>query len=374
MTMRVTRTDEGLVLGSPATHPEYTAFLEAAGAVLIWDVATGEAVPAAVVWDPLLATEWAWQIYGAEVTAALLAADPGPFAVAAGAALEPAGTVARCRWARSWWPASHRAAVPALDARLLDLQEAAELVELEHLLDDADAIDDVLRRGLRAAESLDREVPVSLRGDVIELVERLRSGADDRGVGLDPTQAEASKRAQAEASERARDDFALAAGAPVAAEGETHLSARLSAPIAAGSTPLDLSRVAPGTVDAAGAARWRMHRVAGETVLEVAVERAPRHGSQSAPQPLDAVFAGIALELVPDAARFSGRVAVPATILLTRPEERTLAIATPGYGDGWKVDAAALIHVAREALDPAHGRSAGGAMTTVAEREAAARA
>ncbi|WP_309074140.1 hypothetical protein [Paenarthrobacter sp.] len=362
----MTRTDDGLVLGSPATRPEFSAILEAAGAVLVWDVVTEEALPAAIVWDPVLATEWAWQIYGVEVTTALLAADSSPFAAVPGAALESARVVARCRWARSWWPASHRAAVPALDTRLLDLQEAAELVELEHLLDDSYGVDDELQKGLRAAEYLENEVPPSLPGVVAELIERIRSSADDRGIGLDPIRAEASEGAQGE--------FALAAGAMRAVDVGTD-STR---PIAAGSAPLDLSRVAPGTADAAAEARWSVHLIDGVTVIEVAVERAPRRGSESAPQPLGADFAGVSLELVPNGASFSGRATVPSGILLTRPEERTLTIASPGYGDGWRVDSAALIDAARKALaralTEAGEGSAGSAFTTVAEREAAVRA
>ncbi|WP_420179504.1 hypothetical protein [Paenarthrobacter sp. TA1.8] len=366
MTVRVTRTDDGLVLGTPATRPEFSAILEAAGAVLVWDVATGEALPAAIVWDPVLAAEWAWQIYGVEVTTALLAADSSPFAAVPGAALESARVVARCRWARSWWPASHRAAIPALDTRLLHLQEAAEVVELEHLLDDSDGLDDELRKGLRAAEYLENEVPPSLPSVVPGLIERIRSSADDRGISLDPIRAEASEGAQGE--------FALAAGATKAADVGTD-STR---PIAAGSAPLDLSRVTPGTADAAAEARWSIHLIGGSTVLEVAVERAPGRGSESAPQPLAANFAGVSLELVPNAASFSGRAMVPAGILLTRPEERKLTIASPGYGDGWRVDSAALIDAARRALARAlteageGGEGSGGsAVTTVAEREAA---
>ena len=49
--------------------------LEAAGAVLAWDVLAGDPVPAARVHDPALAAEWLWEVYGS-ATEDILAGTP----------------------------------------------------------------------------------------------------------------------------------------------------------------------------------------------------------------------------------------------------------------------------------------------------------
>ncbi|MGC3953173.1 MAG: hypothetical protein QM804_02775 [Propionicimonas sp.] len=345
MTMPVTRTAAGIVLGEPPDRPEFSALLEADGATLIWDLTTQNALPAAIVWDPRRAAAWAWQVYGPGATDAL-AGTESSFAATPGPALAAARTAARCGWARAWWPASRLAELPPLDPRLLDLEEATALVELEHLLDDPEGVDDRLGAALAATAGMD-----DATGDVGALIARGRELAADRGLRVaEPAAAPAGRRS----------DFALAAGDATGAPGA----------VATGTAPLDLSRLAPGTVDAAEPARWSIHREAGETVLEVTVERAPRHPADTAePAPLEAGFAGVTLSLIPEEGRFAGRVAVPARILLSRPEQRVLEVASPGYGGGWQADADALLALARASLARARQGEPDG--VTLAEAQAA---
>lgn len=351
MTTPVTRTAEGIVLGDPSDRPELTALLEADGATLVWDLAAGNTLPAAIVWDPLRAAAWAWQVYGRGATEAL-AGTATSFAAVPGPVLAAARTAARCAWARAWWPASHLAAVPALDPRLLDLEEAAALAELEHLLDDAEGVDDRLRAALYAAEAIG-----DAAGDAHALVARVREAAEDRGIRAEGAAAAPAVR---------RNDVALAAGD---AAGD---ATRTPGAVAAGTAPLDLSRLAPGTADAAAEAHWSIHRDAGQTVLEVTVARAPRHPDDGVgPAPLEAVFAGVPLRLALEDGRFAGRIAVPARLLLSRPQERVLSVASPEYGDGWRADADALLTLACASL--ALARDGERDAVTLAETEAAMR-
>lgn len=347
MTMPVARTAEGLVLGEPPDRPELTALLEADGATLVWDLAAGDALPAAIVWDPRRAVAWAWQVYGPGATEAL-AGTASSFAAAPGPVLPAARTAARCAWARAWWPASHLAAVPALDPRLLDLEEAAALAELEHLLDDAEGVDDRLRAALYAAEAIG-----DATGDAHALVARVRGAAEDRGIR--------AERAVTAPAVR-RNDVALAAGDATGTPSA----------VAVGTAPLDLSRLAPGTADAAAEAHWSIYRDAGQTVLEVTVAGAPRHPDDGVePAPLEAVFAGVPLRLALEDGRFAGRIDVPARLLLSRPQERVLSIASPEYGDGWRADADTLLTLARASLALARGGERDA--VTLAETEAAMR-
>lgn len=346
MTMPVTRTAAGIVLGEPPDRPELSALLEADGATLIWDLTTENALPTAIVWDPRRAGAWAWQVYGPGATDAL-AGTESSFAATPGPVLAAARTAARCGWARAWWPASRLAELPPLDPRLLDLEKAAALVELEHLLDDPEGVDDRLGAALSDTAGMD-----DATGDVGALLARGRELGADRGLRVAEPATPAGRRS----------DFALAAGDATGAPGA----------VATGTAPLDLSRLAPGTVDAASPARWSVHREAGQTVLEVTVERAPRHPADTVePAPLEAGFAGVTLRLTPADGRFAGRIVVPARFLLSRPEQRVLEVASPGYGPGWQADADALLAHARASLARARDGERDG--VTLAEAQAAVR-
>ena len=424
--MTATRSAEGVVLGAPPRRTERTALLEADGALLLWDAVGADAdagsdaassaaapasaevdpdagsLPAAIVWDVRRAAAWAWEIYGREVTAALLrvaeaeaegsaeddsisfVAEPGPSA-------EPARLAARAAWARAWWPASALAAIPPLDPRLLALEGGAALADIAHLLDDEDAGERALAAALVAAERL---VPApSGHGGVgngaddenvagvAELVARVREAADDLGIRADDARAEA--HAAESLVSAGRGDYALAAGEA----GTTSPGGGRGVVVASGTAGLDLAALAPSTVDPAAEARWSIVRDGDGTTLGVFVDRAPAHPADPiAPEPLEAVFAGVRVRLVPARSVFAGSVPVPATILLTRPEQRTLEVCSPGYGpadaraaagrSAPPVDATALVDAVRRLLDRAHVRDAApsGPAPLLAETDAALRA
>jgi len=333
MMLHAARTPDGLRIGPVPPAPAHTALLETAGALLVWDAADPVAPPTAAVWDPVLAVDVAWQVYGHDAVPVLLE-QTGAFAPGPAPALEHARRAALATWAATWWPASALADVPPLDPRILAVERADALVAVEHLLDGDELLLPVLADGLAAARAL-RIAPgigSAMRPALAALGARVEEAAEDRGVS--------DSRA---AAVPAREDFALAASA----------TARSAAGVLAeGTEPLDVSAFAPGTIDPAGSARWQV--VPGETgiVLEVSAPRAPAI-SVTDPDPLDAVFAGVALTLRPEPGRFAGSVTVPATILLTPPAARTLTLASPGYRGRRDVDAGALLALARERLDRA---------------------
>ncbi|GAA5049321.1 hypothetical protein [Nocardia callitridis] len=362
MTSTVTRTADGLVLGNPPERQERTALLEAAGAMLVWDCAV-DGLPAAFVWDPGLALDWAWQIYGPEVTPALTG-ETEAFFPAPGPAAGPARLAARAGWARAWWPASVRASIPPLDPRLIALERACALADVEHLLDDDNAAAASLAEGLRAAGRLrvDASLPTEIRSSLDELVERVEAAAEDHGV----------RAAEADPAP-SQPDYALAAGTLSTVNASTAGAGSLDA-LASGAVPLDLSAFAPGTVDAAARGHWSVVREGADTVLEVSVARAPVHPAERGnPAPLEARFAEVGLLLEPEPSRFAGRTPVAATILLTRPEKRTLTVASRGYGGGGRVDAAALIDAAQILLGQARDTAWHECAILLAERAAALR-
>ncbi|MBY8853634.1 hypothetical protein K7G98_37540, partial [Saccharothrix sp. MB29] len=71
--MRVTR-GRTLVVGDWPELPERTALVEAAGAVLAWDVLV-DGPPAARVDDPERAADWLWEVYGDAAADVLGGAD-----------------------------------------------------------------------------------------------------------------------------------------------------------------------------------------------------------------------------------------------------------------------------------------------------------
>ena len=331
--LHATRTPDGLRIGPMPPVPAHTALLETAGSLLVWDAADPVAPPTAAVWDPALAVDIAWQVYGPGAVPVFLE-QTGAFAPGPAPALEHARRAALATWAAAWWPASTLADVPPLDPRILSVERADALVAVEHLLDGDELLLDVLADGLAAARAL-RLAPgidSAVRPALAAHGARVEEAAADRGVTTDST-----------AAVPAREDFALAAAARSAA-----------GVLAEGTEPLDVSAFAPGTIDPAGSAHWRV--LPGETgvVLEVSAPRAPAT-SATDPEPLEAVFAGVALTLRPERGRFAGSVATPATILLTPPAARTLTLASPGYRGRRDVDAGALLALARGRLDRARG-------------------
>ncbi|QTR03691.1 hypothetical protein J7S33_01130, partial [Saccharothrix algeriensis] len=172
MSPRVRREGGEVLVGRWPSHPERTALLEARGALLAWDVLADldpGPGPAARVHDTARAADWLWEVYGPDAAARILAAaesepesesepepesesgsdqagpdQPGPDRAEPdqgdpGAVRRAARTVAHLTWARSWWPASASAGVPALDPVLLHAELALATAAVEHLLDDEDA-------------------------------------------------------------------------------------------------------------------------------------------------------------------------------------------------------------------------------------------
>ena len=358
MILHTTRTSEGLRIGPVPPAHAHAALLETAGALLIWDAADPAGPPTATVWDPVQALDVAWQIYGPGAVPVLLE-RAGSFAPAPAPALDHARRAALATWAATWWPASSLAGVPPLDPRILAVERADALIAVEHVLDGDELLPVALADGLAAARALRLapEIDAAVRPALAALEARVEEAAADRGI-----------TAGTAAAMPAREDFALAASA----------TARSAADVLAeGTEPLDLSAFAPGTVDAAGSAHWQVRSAESDVVLEISVPRAPST-SAADPGPLDAVFAGVALTLRPEPGRFAGSVAAPATILLTPPAARTLALASRGYRGRRDVDAGALLALARERLDRAREAEIGETgipdqAVLLAEQEAARR-
>lgn len=291
--MRVSRSD-GLVIGDWPVSPEVTAVLEAAGAVLAWDVHAGDAVPAARVHDPARAAEWLWEIYGSAAEDILGGAqdvsvpENGDWAVR-----DACRTVAQLDWARAWWPASASAGVPALDPVVLLAERAIALSCVEHLLDDPDAVE-------RALTS------VTLPADP-DLADRVAALAEDYGIELSPTPAPA------------RSGYALAAGGGLAGIGTIVLT---------GSSTVDWTLVPAGSVDAAAPAAWAVVRRAGATVVEVSVAPGPRPAG-----PLAARFGDVdvTLDEVDGLGHVTGSAPVPASVLLLPPDRRAVIVYAPGF-------------------------------------------
>lgn len=334
MMLHATRTPDGLRIGPVPPAPAHAALLETAGALLVWDAADPIAPPTAAVWDPALAVDVAWQVYGPGAVP-VLREQTGAFAPDAAPALNHARRAALATWAAAWWPASTLAGIPPLDPRILAVERADALVAVEHLLDGDELLFAVLADGLAAARALHLEprIAAAMRPALAALEARVEEAAADRGVTT----------GSAAAAMPAREDFALAASA----------TARSAAGVLAeGTEPLDVSAFAPGTIDPAGSAHWQVRPGETGVVLEVSAPRAPAT-SPTDPEPLDAVFAGVALTLRPERGRFAGSVTTPATILLTPPAARTLTLASPGYRGRRDVHAGALLALALERLDRA---------------------
>ncbi|GAA3893772.1 hypothetical protein GCM10022243_68290 [Saccharothrix violaceirubra] len=290
---RIVRADHGITVGTPPPHPERTALLEARGAVLTWDVLTGE--PSLVVHDPV-AADWLWEVVGLDAADAILGAAaevdlvPGPLH-------ERARTAAHLDWVGAWWPASPTAGIAGVNPALLRAERAVAVNAVEHLLDDEDATG----RALRGIPPLDT---AGCRLSVDDLARQVLALAEDYGV-------------EQAAAVPTRADFALAAGGDPST-GVTVLS---------GVSETDWSTVPRGLLDATAPARWSVVREGGTSYLEVAVPSGPTPG----PVPL-ARFGPVEVPLERGALGwYTGRAAVAPTVLLLPPDRRVLSVSVPGY-------------------------------------------
>ncbi|RIQ15681.1 serine/threonine-protein kinase, partial [Jiangella rhizosphaerae] len=264
-TMRVTWSGGGASIGAAPEHPERTALVEAAGALLTWDVVDGSTLPSATVHDPERAAGWLWEVYGPEAAAVLLAGGPGTSVVevapAAPDVADAAYRLAWLTWAEAWWPASYVADVPPLDPYLLSAERALTAHAVEHLLDDDEAVERALHAAVRAtpaARPSSADTPLAEHRAV--LLARLAELGDAYGIAV-------PEPAAGPAAGPRPPELALAAGAPPEPSGTV---------VQSGSAVVDWSLVPPGVVDAAAAATWTVRRRDDATVLEVGVAPAPR--------------------------------------------------------------------------------------------------
>jgi hypothetical protein len=323
-------TSDGLVVGDWPAWPEVTAVLEAAGAVLAWDVLAGDPVPAARVHDPTLAVEWLWEIYGS-ATEDILAGTPDVTVPEDGdwSVRDACRTVAQLDWAQAWWPASASAGIPVLDPVVLQAERTVALSNVEHLLDDPNTVE-------RALGSVALPAEEDLAGRVAALAEN---------YGMELTPAPAPTQAE----------FALAAGGGLGGTGTTVLT---------GTSTVDWTLVPAGSVDAAAPVEWTVVRRAGATVVEVSVVPGPRQG------PLAARFGevDVTLDEVDELGRATGSAPVPASVLLLPPDQRAVIVYAPGFATPVPPEPGAD---ARRAAVIAYARSRVGSPTaTLTERTA----
>lgn len=321
--MRVSRTAIG-------AQPEVTALVEAAGAVLAWDVLADDPVPVARIDDPERAAEWLWEIYGSAADEILGGAEDvtvpedGDWQVR-----DACRALAQLNWAQAWWPASASVGVPALDPAVLQAERAVLMSTVEHLLDDQDAVANALASVVSP--------------DVAGLAEQVATLAEDYGVALSTVAPR-------------RSAYALAASGPVSSAGTTVLT---------GSSTVDWTLVPAGVVDAAAPADWAVVRRQGTTVLEVSVAPGPRPGA-----PLAARFAEVDVPLaeVDALGRITGSAPVPPSVLLLPPDRRAVTVYAPGFATPTAPDPGAE---ARRAAIIAYARSRLGAPNaTLTERTA----
>ncbi|MET1075329.1 MAG: hypothetical protein ABWY11_21965 [Umezawaea sp.] len=290
--------DGEVLLGEWPAHPERTALLEARGALLAWDVLADDAVPGARIHDLDRAAEWLWEVYGPDAAAAVLAgADEVEIAEGDWRVRDAGRVAAHLAWADAWWPASTAAGVPALDPVLLTAELAVATGDVEHLLDDEDAV----ARALAAVGPLPSDPAAAV------LAARVAELAEDHGV------------VPAAAPVPTRSSYALAAGGGERGDGVTVLS---------GASAVDWALVPQGAVDAAAEAVWTLVRRQGTTFLEVEVSPGPRPGAR-----LAAHFGQVDVPIdgTDPLGRLTGRVAVPPTVLLLPPASRVLTVYAPDF-------------------------------------------
>nr|WP_042193576.1 hypothetical protein [Kibdelosporangium sp. MJ126-NF4]CEL20781.1 hypothetical protein [Kibdelosporangium sp. MJ126-NF4]CTQ98415.1 hypothetical protein [Kibdelosporangium sp. MJ126-NF4] len=295
------------------THPEQTAMVEAAGALVSWDL-LGGAEPVVEVHDADRAAEWLWELQEPHAVAAL-------------------HRLAHVHWAQSWWPASTVAGVPPLHPALLAAEHALATAAVSHLLDD----DEATERALSTLLPLPLDALAAdpdLRAESLALADRVAELAEDFGVPV-PEPAAAGRR----------DDYALAAGGRGQPDGLV---------VQRGSAPVDWSLVPPGAVDAVAEASWIIVRRNGISVLEASVLPSPT----GFPPRLAARFGPVDLELEPTpTGELTGTVALPATALLLPADQRVLTVYAPGFAEPAPPDPdaparrAALVEFALARLD-----------------------
>ncbi|WP_062213950.1 hypothetical protein [Streptomyces sp. NBRC 109706] len=323
-TVRVRRTGGTLRVGEPPAHPEWTALVEARGAVLTWDVPAESAVPAAEIHDAALAADWLWQLYGSAADTVLAVADgaePVEITLPEDAGRSPVALALRrlalLGWQEAWWPASFVAGVPALPAVPRRVEAAVVAADVEELLDDEDAVERLL---LRATASGHPPAALTALFDhpelgeqALELADRLAEVAEVWGV---PPTVPARTEPRPAA-------WALAAGGTV--------DAGLGGP--SGGGPVDWTLVPAGLVDAGAGLRWALVRRQERSLLEVAVPRAPGAPAEAVAAPLRARGDGVEFDLgmSDDGREFVGAGAVPATALLVPAARRRVVVWAPEF-------------------------------------------
>ncbi|MGO1921188.1 MAG: hypothetical protein ACTH07_07430 [Microbacterium sp.] len=320
------RIDDGvatLALTPPADRAVFrTALIEARGAMLSWDVASGQRFPDAEIHSPLEASAWLAEIYGEEIAAAVRAAAATSLPVPGSAELvDAAHRLAWLMWASDWWPAG--VYTPALNGPILAAETAVAAHAVEHLLDDEDAVERTLHQAVDAPSAL-AAVPLRLRADAAALLDVLTGLADDHGIALSAATVSTSSA-----------DWALAAGA----RGQI----REGIEIGHGLAPVRWADVPAQTVAADSDARWSLRHIDGVPHLHVSVAAVPVAAVPSTEAPgteapgaeaeLWARFGPESLDLdIPlqgDSVGFTGNMQVAASIALLPLEERTLWIRDP---------------------------------------------
>ncbi|MQM26708.1 hypothetical protein [Glycomyces albidus] len=312
----VERTASAIRVGARPPHPERTALVEARGALLFWDVLDPRAHPAADVWDPVLAADWLWEVYGPDAADAILNGHGSVAADRTSPVLDAARDLAHLTWAAAWWPASHAAAVPALPEGILRAETAWRTAALEHLLDDEDAVERALTGVDLAAVAAYGSDPDIGRA-MTELEATLTDLAESFGIEL------------RSAARTARDDWALAAGGTTG-----------DLVIASGGTPVDWSPVPQGLLDAAGESTWQLAQRAAEWVLTVSAPAAP--GAR--PAELTAVLDTVEIPLRFDrgANAFTGEALAPPDVATRLARGLRMRIHAPGYPAATDPDQARL--------------------------------
>ncbi|MDT0266532.1 hypothetical protein RM844_09510 [Streptomyces sp. DSM 44915] len=319
--VRVRQSDGVLWVGEPPAHAEWTALVEAGGAVLSWDVPAGQRLPSAEVYRPWQAADWLWQVYGPAAETLLAVPDGTETEIelpdAGGPLADAVARLALLGWLAAWWPASYVAGVPALSAALLAAEQAVAAAEVESLLDDEDAVTRLLARAAPAVHPLAALADhPRLGAEATRLADRLADVADTFGVELPAPAALVADQT----------GWALAAGGQPPG-GVTALG---------GGGPLDWCWLPPGVVDAAAGLRWSLVRRDGRLLLEVSVARAPvAFAERVRSWPLRARSDAVEFPLAvsPEGGAFSGATELPPTALLVPAPRRTVTVWAPGFAD-----------------------------------------
>lgn len=226
--------------GAQVAAPPAVAVLEVAGAVLAWTV-DDPAATVQLTFTDVAAADWLWRVAGEQGHVAVLDAlrgrSAGPQAgidiadlELSGEALAPLRRLAVGHWLRRWWPASVRDGIADLDMAVLDaelavLTNAAQAFFSEDTLDSD--IEGLLRPHRGALSALLRDADPRVAALVASCLEIADWPEPAEAVGV--------------SVDRRRDDYALAAGAPIS-QGDA---------IGAGTASVSWSAVPSGIFDAA---------------------------------------------------------------------------------------------------------------------------